>query len=179
MSTCNWLDLQTLGSQPIMPKNLPDHCLKEHLWGKFCGELFEFLEWGFGKKHSWGVAGAIFAKNFLSFLSEGLEEYFWGICWSSFSGNLFEFFQWGLEGTFLGQTLWKAFWVSWVRVWKTVTGCCWSRFCEEFLEFLEFGSEEHIWGMVGVVFDLWRASWVSGVRAWRSGYVVSLEHFCG
>jgi hypothetical protein len=25
MSTCNWLDLQTLGSQPIMPKNLPDH----------------------------------------------------------------------------------------------------------------------------------------------------------
>ena len=27
MSTCNWLDLQTLGSQPIMPKNLPNHCL--------------------------------------------------------------------------------------------------------------------------------------------------------
>ena len=25
MSTCNWLDLQTLGSQPVMPKNLPDH----------------------------------------------------------------------------------------------------------------------------------------------------------
>ena len=26
MSTCNGLDLQTLGSQPmIMPKNLPDH----------------------------------------------------------------------------------------------------------------------------------------------------------
>ena len=25
MSTCNWLDLQTLGSQPIMPKNLSDH----------------------------------------------------------------------------------------------------------------------------------------------------------
>jgi hypothetical protein len=25
MSTCNRLDLQTLGSQPIMPKNLPDH----------------------------------------------------------------------------------------------------------------------------------------------------------
>jgi hypothetical protein len=24
MSTCNGLDLQTLGSQPIMPKNLPD-----------------------------------------------------------------------------------------------------------------------------------------------------------
>jgi hypothetical protein len=24
MSTCNWLDLQTLGSQPIMPKNLRD-----------------------------------------------------------------------------------------------------------------------------------------------------------
>ena len=28
MSICNRLDLQTLGSQPvIMPKNLPDHCV--------------------------------------------------------------------------------------------------------------------------------------------------------
>ena len=26
MSTCNGLDLQTLRSQPIMPKNLPNHC---------------------------------------------------------------------------------------------------------------------------------------------------------
>jgi hypothetical protein len=26
MPTCNRLELQTLGSQPIMPKNLPDHC---------------------------------------------------------------------------------------------------------------------------------------------------------
>ena len=25
MSTCNRLDLQTLGSRPVMPKNLPDH----------------------------------------------------------------------------------------------------------------------------------------------------------
>ena len=25
MSTCNWLDLQTLGFQPIMTKILPDH----------------------------------------------------------------------------------------------------------------------------------------------------------
>ena len=25
MPTCDRLDLQTLGSQPIMPKNLPDH----------------------------------------------------------------------------------------------------------------------------------------------------------
>jgi hypothetical protein len=25
MSICNWLDLQTLGSQPVMPKILPDH----------------------------------------------------------------------------------------------------------------------------------------------------------
>ena len=28
MSTCNRLDLQTLASQLIMPKNLPDHCLQ-------------------------------------------------------------------------------------------------------------------------------------------------------
>jgi hypothetical protein len=26
MSTCNPLDFQILGSQLIMPKNLPDHC---------------------------------------------------------------------------------------------------------------------------------------------------------
>ena len=26
MSTCNQLDLETLGSQPVMPKNLPGHC---------------------------------------------------------------------------------------------------------------------------------------------------------
>jgi hypothetical protein len=26
MSICNQLDLQRLGSQPVMPKNLPDHC---------------------------------------------------------------------------------------------------------------------------------------------------------
>ena len=26
MSTCNRLDLQALGSQPILPKNLLDHC---------------------------------------------------------------------------------------------------------------------------------------------------------
>ena len=26
MSTCNWLDLQTLRSQLLMPKNLPDLC---------------------------------------------------------------------------------------------------------------------------------------------------------
>ena len=26
MSTCNQLDLQTLGSQPVMPKYLPDRC---------------------------------------------------------------------------------------------------------------------------------------------------------
>ena len=31
MSTCNGLDLQTLESQPIMPKNLPDHYLRVSL----------------------------------------------------------------------------------------------------------------------------------------------------
>ena len=34
MSTCNRLDLQTLGSQPVMPKNLPDHC-SECCFSKF------------------------------------------------------------------------------------------------------------------------------------------------
>jgi hypothetical protein len=27
MSTCNWLDLQTLRSQPIMPETIPSHWL--------------------------------------------------------------------------------------------------------------------------------------------------------
>ena len=32
MSTCDRLDLQTLGSQPDMFKNLPDHCNLDNLW---------------------------------------------------------------------------------------------------------------------------------------------------
>ena len=32
MSICNRLDLQTLGSQPVMPKNLPDHCIQHEVW---------------------------------------------------------------------------------------------------------------------------------------------------
>ena len=34
MSTCNRLDLQTLGSQPIMPKNLPEclHAATDQIW---------------------------------------------------------------------------------------------------------------------------------------------------
>ena len=37
MSTCNRLDMQTLGSQPVMmPKNLPDHCtLAQYSWTLF------------------------------------------------------------------------------------------------------------------------------------------------
>ena len=31
MSTCNRLDLQTLGSQLVMLKNLPDHCTYIHI----------------------------------------------------------------------------------------------------------------------------------------------------
>jgi hypothetical protein len=33
MSTCNQLDFETLGSQPIVPKNLPGYCSK---WGGSC-----------------------------------------------------------------------------------------------------------------------------------------------
>ena len=38
--------------------------------------FLSFLSEDLEKKHSWGVAGAIFAKSFLSFLSKGLEEHF-------------------------------------------------------------------------------------------------------
>ena len=45
MSTCNQLDLQTLGSQlVIMPKNLPDHCLGKLIYRPFileeCREIY-------------------------------------------------------------------------------------------------------------------------------------------
>ena len=39
MSTCKWLDLQTLGSQSVMPKNLLDHCLEVKLG--FCKNLLD------------------------------------------------------------------------------------------------------------------------------------------
>ena len=32
MSTCNWLHLPTLGSQPVMPKNLLNHCPGRTSW---------------------------------------------------------------------------------------------------------------------------------------------------
>ena len=34
MSTCHRLDLQTLGSQPVMPKSLPDHLCELALSGQ-------------------------------------------------------------------------------------------------------------------------------------------------
>jgi hypothetical protein len=43
MSTCNRLDLQTLGSQPIMPKNLPDHWVAMTLW-TYSGHLDKVQE---------------------------------------------------------------------------------------------------------------------------------------
>ena len=43
MSTCNRLDLQTLGSEPVMPKSLRDHwwetCCSSWLVGKLLGEV--------------------------------------------------------------------------------------------------------------------------------------------
>jgi hypothetical protein len=40
MSTCNWLDLQTLGSQPVMPTNLPDHWW----WPSICNDVGNYLQ---------------------------------------------------------------------------------------------------------------------------------------
>jgi hypothetical protein len=34
MSTYNQLKLQTLGCQPVMPKNLPNHCTLEEIVSK-------------------------------------------------------------------------------------------------------------------------------------------------
>ena len=51
MSACNRLDLQALGSQPVMPKTLPDHCspitvseILLILWERIFGNLFQLLE---------------------------------------------------------------------------------------------------------------------------------------
>jgi hypothetical protein len=46
MSTCNRLDLQTLGSQLIMPKNLPNHC--NHLVVMVC--LISLEKWASWEK---------------------------------------------------------------------------------------------------------------------------------
>ena len=46
MLTCNRLDLQTLGSQPIMPKNLPGHWWNwcdNTFCGAICGQCIHFL----------------------------------------------------------------------------------------------------------------------------------------
>ena len=53
MSTCNRLDLQTLGCRPIMPKNVPDHWfdgVAEH--GEPPAELIlaEVVEWANQRK---------------------------------------------------------------------------------------------------------------------------------
>ena len=45
MSTCNRLDLQTLGSQLVMPKNLPDHCPKRELVGSVHSMLSKSLSY--------------------------------------------------------------------------------------------------------------------------------------
>ena len=39
MWTCNWLDLQTLGSQRVMPRNLLDHCRTPILAAKSWGHM--------------------------------------------------------------------------------------------------------------------------------------------
>ena len=47
MSTCNRLDLQALGSQPVMPKNLPDRWPRP--WLRSLG-------------HAWSLASAKFGE---------------------------------------------------------------------------------------------------------------------
>ena len=48
MSTCNRLDLQTLGSQPVMPKNLPDHRARAMLFSKLDMQIFSVRSKKFG-----------------------------------------------------------------------------------------------------------------------------------
>ena len=74
MSTCNRLDLQTLGSQPIMPKNLPNHwfewapirtsrrwCISRWDWTKCVQTIYIYREreTGLGSaiQHTWNGPG--------------------------------------------------------------------------------------------------------------------------
>ena len=54
MSTCNRLDLITLGSQPVMPKNLPDHWTKYHKPYRPTKGLHKTFKWSstLGHRHS-------------------------------------------------------------------------------------------------------------------------------
>ena len=54
MSTCNRLDLQTLGFQPIMSKNLPDHCMGDMKFG-YRGSSTIFFNFKFMKKYIFDI----------------------------------------------------------------------------------------------------------------------------
>ena len=47
MSTCHWLDLQTLGYQPVMPKNLPNHWEGVHAFCNHQQNITDREFWGF------------------------------------------------------------------------------------------------------------------------------------
>ena len=57
MPTCNRLDLQTLGSQPIMPSNLPDHwCIYLTLiFASFCAQEPDWVAFTFKYTKLWNV----------------------------------------------------------------------------------------------------------------------------
>jgi hypothetical protein len=63
MSTCNRLDLETLGSQPIVPKNLPNHC-----FGGVFGDGFWTLSFGLSQFHSHGSLTRMWSEVDLCFI---------------------------------------------------------------------------------------------------------------
>ena len=70
MPTCNRLELQTLGSQPIMPKNLPDHC-SEPTASEGMASSFSNLNYTVKK-----IVGyfATFARDFMHTPTKGRKE---------------------------------------------------------------------------------------------------------
>jgi hypothetical protein len=62
MSTCNRLDLQTLGSQPVMPKNLPNHWSRDNA-----------LDIALDSSGSWDCEG-LTKHNFLNTCLNGASE---------------------------------------------------------------------------------------------------------
>ena len=68
MSTCNRLDLQTLGSQMVMPKNLPDHCFTHKIESPWPLHFNHSHWWKrqsrskFASHYAWGTNGVCECK---------------------------------------------------------------------------------------------------------------------
>ena len=71
MSICDRSDLQTLGSQPMRPKNLPNHCIRyvcqamisvQYIWYQLASASFRSPHFWINGTHEWAVMAHITLK---------------------------------------------------------------------------------------------------------------------